>query len=228
MEQCHFLHGCEKSGPEVQVEMCWIGVPSEPDRFVERALKAGHPRGLDVHIDDAMKSIIQMNLVDPPFDLAKRRVEYLKKWTSRAKELTSAEEQLRRGMPEHVREVLGRKRFVLFGEMLADLGYPDDKLVEDIASGFKVSGYMQKSNVFRSKSKRPVMSLEALRKLGKSFNARNAESLSRRQESELEEATWAETEAELKRGWIFLDSDRSMKASLLAADSASARVPRFV
>ena len=68
------------------------------------------------------------------------------------------------------------------------------------------------------------MSLETLRKLGKFFNARNAESLSRRQESELEEATWAETQAELKRGWIFLDSDRS----LLAADSASARVPRFV
>ena len=80
VQQCHFLQGCEEAGPHELVEMCWIGVPSEPDKFVERALKAGHPiRGLDVHVDDAMKSIIQMNLVDPPFDLAKRRVEDLKR-----------------------------------------------------------------------------------------------------------------------------------------------------
>ena len=182
---------------------------------MKRALDAGHPRGLDVHVDGAMKGIIQKNLVEPPFALAKQRVEYLRRWTCRAKELNLEEERLRQGMPEHVRAVLGRKRLVLFGEMLSDLGYPDDKLVDDIASGFKLSGYMQKSNVFRPKSKRPVMSLQTLQKLGKSFNARNAESLNRRQETELEEATWKETQAELERGWIFLDQDSSMEGKFV-------------
>ena len=53
------------------------------------------------------------------------------------------------------------------------------------------------------------MSLETLKKLGKTFNANSIESFSRRQESELEEATWKETESELEKGWIFLDTDAS-------------------
>ena len=160
-----------------------------------------------MHVDEAMKEVIKMNLVDPPCDLAIKRVEYLKKWTSRAKELNGAEEKLRQQMPEHVRQVLGRKRLVLFGEMLANLGYPDERLVQDMAEGFRLSGYMHKSNVFRAKSKRPTMSMQTLRKLGRTFNSNSVEALSRRQEAELEEATWRETEAELERGWIFLDRD---------------------
>ena len=79
------------------------------------------PRGLDVHVDDCMKHVINMNLLDPPFLLAKQRVEFLKRWTARAKELSGAEEQLHSTMPEHVRAVLGQKRLVLFGEILKDL-----------------------------------------------------------------------------------------------------------
>ena len=90
----------------------------------------------------------------------------MKRWTARAKELAVAEEQLREQMPEHVRGVVGQKRLVLLGEMLSDLGYPDDKLVSDIAAGFRLSGYMTRSNVFRAKSKRPPMSMETLKKVG--------------------------------------------------------------
>ena len=94
-----------------------------------------------MHVDDSMKRVISLNLVEPPYVLAKQRVEFLKKWTARAKELSSEEERLRNGMPEHVRQVLGEKRrLVLFGEMLKELGYPDDKLISDIAAGFKLSG----------------------------------------------------------------------------------------
>ena len=207
VQQCEFLQKCEQLGDNELVELCWIGIPSEPDEFVKKAFRAGHPRGLDVHVDESMKQVIKMNLLDPPCDLAKKRVEYLKRWTARAKELNEAEAQLRRSMPEHVKRVLGRKRLVLFGEMLADLGYPDKGLVQDMAEGFRLSGYMHKSHVFRAKSKRPSMSVQTLRKLGRTFNANSVEALSRKQEPELEEATWRETEAELERGWIFLDQD---------------------
>ena len=71
---------------------------------------------------------------------------------ARAKEIASEEEKLRKTMPDHVCQVLGQKRLVLFGEMLKDLHYPDEKLVEDISAGFRLSGYMTKSNVFRARS----------------------------------------------------------------------------
>ena len=96
--------------------MCWVGVPNEPDEFVRRAFNAGHPRSLDVHVDEAMKKVIHTNLARPPFELAKQRVEYIKRWTARAKELHAEEEELRQKMPEHVKRVLGRKRLVLFGD----------------------------------------------------------------------------------------------------------------
>jgi hypothetical protein len=47
--------------------------------------------------------------------------------------------------------------------------------------------------------------METLKKLGRSFNTKNFASLDKRQETELEEATWKETQTELEKGWIFLD-----------------------
>ena len=93
-EQCTFLAGADSAEPDDMVEKCWIGVPSEPAHFVERAFKAGHPRGLDVHIDDAMRDVVKWNLLDPPYMLAKKRVDFFKKWTARAKELAAAEDAL--------------------------------------------------------------------------------------------------------------------------------------
>ena len=114
-------------------------------------------------------------------------------------------------MPEHVRTVLGQKRLVLFGEMLSDLKYPDEKLVEDIAAGFRLSGYMTKSHVFRPKSKRPAMSVSTLRKMSRAFNDSSVASLSKRQDDELEAATWSETESEITKGWVFLDESDSLE-----------------
>ena len=200
-----FLAGSDDIREDDMVELCWIGIPSTPGQFVERARQAGHPRGLDVHVDDAMQEVVKQNLVDPPYMLAKKRVQYMKKWTARAKELAVQEQQLRDKMPEHVRDVVGQKRLLLMGEMLEELGYPDDKLTSDIASGFRLSGYMTKSNVFRARSKRPAMTMETLRKLGKSFNSKNLAALGKRQDPELEESTWKETQVELEKGWVFLD-----------------------
>ena len=50
---------------------------------------------------------------------------------------------------------------------------------------------MTKSNVFFEPGPNcPAMSVETLRRLGRTFNAASAESLMRRQDAELEEATW--------------------------------------
>ena len=211
----HFLANSKELPDDTMVEMCWIGVPSDPDDFVQRAFRAGHPRGMDVHVDESMAAVVRENLVDPPFCLAKKRVEFMKKWTARAKELQPEETAFKEKMPEHVREVLGGKRLVLFKEILEDLNYPDSKLIDDIAGVFKLSGYMTKSNVFRARSKRPAFSLETLRKLSKSFNSRNVEALHKRQDAELEEQTWQETEEELRKGWIFLDTSEDLENKFL-------------
>ena len=42
----HFLSNSKELPDDTMVEMCWIGLPSDPDDFVLRALRAGHPRGM--------------------------------------------------------------------------------------------------------------------------------------------------------------------------------------
>ena len=211
----HFLGGSENLDVHEMVERCWIGVPSEPQEFVRRAVTAGHPRGLDIHVDDSMRNVVHQNVVAPPYILAKKRVDYLKKWMAKARELEPEEEKLRASMPEHVRQVLGRKRLVLFKSMLDELGYPDTTLVDDIAAGFRLSGYMTKSGVFRPKSKRPSMSLSTLKKLSRAFNQKVMESMLKRQDDELEEATWRETENEVSKGWIFFDESNSTEGKFI-------------
>ena len=58
-EECKFLAGVEHLDHDDMVELCWVGVPSTPEDFVNRAYKAGHPRGLDVHVDEAMRNVVR-------------------------------------------------------------------------------------------------------------------------------------------------------------------------
>ena len=44
------LEGAEME-QEVQAELCTLGIPREPWDFVERAVRAGHPRSLAIHME---------------------------------------------------------------------------------------------------------------------------------------------------------------------------------
>ena len=192
--------------PQNSVEKVHVGVPSDPDTFLERAISAGHPRSLDQYVDPQIKDMIFSNFVGEPVELAKRRIGFFKHYLQRASELSSEEERLRASMPEHVKKLVGNKRLVLWREMLSDYGYPDTNLIDDIACGFKLSGWMPKSDVFKKRAKRPSMSLETLKRLSKSLNAATCKNMETRQDADLEEATWGETVTEIDKGWVWLDA----------------------
>ena len=107
------------------VEKVHIGIPSEPDDFVQRAISAGHPRSLKQHLDPQVKNMIHANFVADPSIVAKKRADFFKKYVKRASELAGQEEELRSRMPQHVLELVDNKRVVLWKEILSDYGYPD-------------------------------------------------------------------------------------------------------
>eukprot|EP00435_Cladocopium_sp_Y103_P057030 s1087_g19.t1 len=189
------------------MEKIFIGVPSSPDEFIQRALLAGHPRNLDQYVDPQVEQMLHSNFVDEPSKLAKHRIEFFKKYLGRAQELSVQEETLREGMPPHVRALVGDKRLLLWREILSDLGYPDTGLIDELAEGFRLSGWMKRSNVFKTRTKRPSMSMDTLRKLAKSLNSSNLRSMASRQETQLEAATWDETVEEERKGWIWFDAE---------------------
>ena len=95
------------------------------------AIKAGHPRSESVHLSDAVKQVLFENFAGNDYELAKRRAEFLWKWSNRAKELTKDEIALHEKLPFHLKHLLKGKRLLLLKEVLNDLKYPDSSLVDE-------------------------------------------------------------------------------------------------
>ena len=56
------------------MELCKIGVPSDPQTFVAGAVKAGHPKDLMSQISDLPQETVLRHSRRPPHLLAKERI----------------------------------------------------------------------------------------------------------------------------------------------------------
>ena len=147
---------CSKFGKEdvhwgynkLPVEACTIGIPSDPIDFLKRAVKAGHPKGLESFVSALVKEAAIKNFHSPPHELAMQRVAFFKKWNSRAMELAEEEKVHKATLPKHCRDVLAGERLLLFKEILQSIDYPDTELINHMGQGFELSGWMHKSGVF--------------------------------------------------------------------------------
>ena len=190
---------------ESQVEVCTLGIPRDPWDFVEKAVAAGHPRSLAIHLNGDIMNMLKENFAQEPHLVIKQRVYFLKKWTERCKELETSEAQMHQRLPEHLRGVLAGKRLTLFKEMLKDLDYPDVTLVDEICAGFKLSGWLPKSNVFPAALKRPTHSMEAVQKMAKGLNKNICKQVASVNDNDLAEEVWSLTQEELEKGWTWID-----------------------
>ncbi|CAE7382974.1 unnamed protein product [Symbiodinium sp. CCMP2592] len=148
-------------------ELVKIGLPSEPEAFVQRAVQAGHPRDGSAHVSKLVIQSIKANFSDPPAQTVTSRVAALKHWTTRAKQLEQKEEELHQSLPEHLRSLLEGKRLLLWQEMHKAAGSPDDQLISHMCEGFRLSGW-----------------------LSQGLNQSTAEKMRVRQDEDLERATW--------------------------------------
>ena len=144
--------------------------------------------------------------------LVKERAAFLMKWTNRCKELDGAEKDLHKNMEPHLQQVLHGKRLLVSQEMLNELGYPDDTLVQDICKGFPLSGWLPKSTVFPPAFKRPGHDLETAKKTAKGVNHGICKQVSEPGDAVLSE----ETEEEVEKGWTWFDNTCDVKSKLLA------------
>ena len=122
-------------GKTVQAELIAVGIPRDPWDFLTRAVEAGHPRSLAVHLNDGVQSMLRENFSEEPYKVVKERVRFLKTWTARCKDLEQAESDLHNSLEPHLRNVLEGKRLLLFKEILTSLQYPDSELVDTICQG---------------------------------------------------------------------------------------------
>jgi hypothetical protein len=194
------------SGQE-EVMVSQYGVPRAPLDFCERAVKCGHPRGMAVHLPQLAKEVIEQNLTEEPAELALHRCGELTKWTLRAGQLKDQEATYKGSLPQHMQTLLRKKRLLLFKEMLESVNYPDKQLVSDLAQGFNITGWQDKTGVFPQCVKRPQFSLGTLKQMAQGLNRAILQQLSEdKDDAELVHKTWEKTLEEVDLGTSGLTS----------------------
>ncbi|CAE7224862.1 unnamed protein product [Symbiodinium microadriaticum] len=101
-------------------------------------------------------------------------------------------------------------------EILAEIGYPDTCILDEVESGLPLTGWMTPSQVFQPRARPPTMSVNTALAMNKGFQALVRRRLAKHQDQEVEEKTWKETEEELAKGWFWIDASGSWKGKIIA------------
>ena len=91
-------------------------------------------------------------------------------------------------MQAYLRQTLVGERLVLFGQILSDIVFPGQTPGEDIAAGFKWTGWRPDSELFPCQVKDPTLTQDALRQSTSSFHGKVFKRMQFRQEAN---ANWS-------------------------------------
>ena len=144
-----------------------LGVQWEPNEFVEKALQVEHPMDSLTTLPDELKFATQQMLKLSPGDVARRRADFFKYWSARAKELVPEEAKLKSQMDPVVANAVRQKRLKLFAEMLAFYKYPDKEVVNELVHGADLVGDVPTTRMLPVKFTPALLTVEALRSQSK-------------------------------------------------------------
>ncbi|CAE7710295.1 SLC24A2 [Symbiodinium sp. CCMP2592] len=137
-----------------------FGVYRSMQAFLNEAKLVVHPFDSAKSLPDELLRVLFDTLTKSPVDTMKHRLLKLQQWRALAKQLDPDEEKIRSAMDPCVRKVLGCKRIALMKRIAADLSWPDTALFDDLAAGFKLTGYLGRTGVFASDVKPATMDLD--------------------------------------------------------------------
>ena len=140
-----------------------------------------------------MQDALNANFFDEPHVVAKKRAVFFAKWSKRAAELKGREAEILQSCPERVRNIMRRKNLQLLREILNDLKYPDKTLVDDLCSGFKLTGWLPKSGVFPGRIRHPEHDVQTLKVFAKGLNKSAVAQVRNVEVDEVAESTWSTT-----------------------------------
>ena len=134
------------SSPEVRT--ITIGIPWTPEEFVTKACSTAHPGNIVSGIPAVLQEVIQRNASESPASLGQFRTAALRRWASRAQELSQEEVDFKSGLPPHCQRVL-------FQSLVGT--------VYGASQGFRLSGAIPDSHIFKAKRTTASMSTTELK-----------------------------------------------------------------
>ena len=182
------------------VELAW-GIPFSPSEFVDCAVSAGHPALLEASLPCDLQEAIASAARMTPKQLAKHRLEVLKKWASRAKSLAKAEKAFKESLHPEVRSILAPKRLLLFKSLLEEYNYPDLDAFNELISGVCLTGDAPHTGIFNPAERAASMSEDQLRAQAQAIQ-REVLSKVTSQGLEVDKIVKEKTQKELELGWL--------------------------
>ena len=181
-----------------------FGVYRTFQAYISAASLLVHPFDAAKSLPDGMLVAIFRILTEGPVATIRHRLSTLKMWTAWAKELEPAEAQLRKTMHPSVRGAVGNKRIKLLHRIAESLSWPDCSLFDEMASGFKLTGYMQNTGVFSPDVKPATVSEEDFWLGAQHMRHALWDKVERQPEQEYSQELWDLTmeEASINKKWI--------------------------
>eukprot|EP00434_Breviolum_minutum_P011523 symbB.v1.2.010159.t3/scaffold660.1/size175713/16 len=193
---------CDDHGVLNQIKV-FMGVPWTPKEFIEQASNLQHPKHIVQSLDMFLKEVIYNNANTDFLHIGRDRINAMRKWTSKAKELEDVEKEVKAKLPEHCFEVLRHKRLSLFQDMLNDIGYDDKSIPSEMCVGFRLAGPIPPSPVFKKKRTSATLSVNDLRHSAHVTRQGIILSTVSSGDDELDLALQAATDKELEKGWLW-------------------------
>ena len=178
-----------------------FGLPWEPEKFIEKAVTAGHPALTDMSIPEDLQIAIDRNLAWNDEQMSKYRSDWAKHWLMRAKELDAAESLDRSSRPEHVRHSTSSKRLLLTDEILDSIQYEDKAALNILREGSTLAGRIESCCIFEQQFKPCLMTLDQLEGGAKRRNQAILAMTCSCGDEALDQQVLAETRAELEKQW---------------------------
>ena len=117
-----------------------VGVRWDPLEFMQQAKKVVHPCDPATVLPHNLKAAIKSVLTSSPEDLAKSRLDAVMTIRQMAKDLETAEADLKKNLDQTVAKILGGKNLCLWKALLKASDYDDIDIVDSVASGIDLVG----------------------------------------------------------------------------------------
>ena len=118
----------------------YFGVYRTCSQFCHDAVVAGHPISKAVVLPKVLQEAVEFGSSQSMHKLACFRLDTLKYWLGRAKELSPAEGELHGKLHPSLQSILKPKRLLLWKEMMQHYGYPDPGVYEEVVDGIQLAG----------------------------------------------------------------------------------------
>ena len=123
-----------------------FGLPWDYEKFVQKAVKAGHPTNFCKLVPADIQEAIGFHAQQSASEVSEYRLNWCKRWLSRAAQL----DRLEKDEAACRHPATSRKRLRLTKEILQSLQYEDVEALKLLEQGSSLAGEVENSAVFQS------------------------------------------------------------------------------